>query len=122
MKTKGEAIYILKVVRSNEGTVLSFPDRAPWRNSRYRGNGSGYIPAFFIEQYNVKYIGEMYAGSGTGYDVCKDMAIPYVGADLNSCPVRPDIFVYNALEDEIPEEFSNTDFTVSGNRYPICRK
>lgn len=27
---------ILKVVRSNEGTVLSFPDRGPWGNNRYR--------------------------------------------------------------------------------------
>ena len=34
---------ILKVVRSNEGTVLSFPDRGPWGNNRYRGNCSGYI-------------------------------------------------------------------------------
>lgn len=33
---------ILKVVRSNEGTVLSFPDRGPWGNNRYRGNCSGY--------------------------------------------------------------------------------
>ena len=37
---------ILKVVRSNEGTVLSFPDRGPWGNNRYRGNCSGYIHAF----------------------------------------------------------------------------
>lgn len=44
---------ILKVVRSNEGTVLSFPDRGPWGNNRYRGNCSGYIHAFLIDQYNV---------------------------------------------------------------------
>lgn len=67
---------ILKVVRSNEGTVLSFPDRGPWGNNRYRGNCSGYIHAFLIDQYNVDFMAEMYAGGGTGYDerslsVCK---------------------------------------------------
>ena len=43
---------ILKVVRANEGTVLSFPDRGPWGNNRYRGNCSGYIHAFLIEVYD----------------------------------------------------------------------
>ena len=47
---------ILKVVRANEGTVLSFPDRGPWGNNRYRGNCSGYIHAFLIDQYDVNYI------------------------------------------------------------------
>ena len=50
---------ILKVVRSNEGTVLSFPDRGPWGNNRYRGNCSGYIHAFLIDQYNVDFMAEM---------------------------------------------------------------
>lgn len=33
---------ILKVVRSNEGTVLSFPDRGPWGNNRFTPLGNGY--------------------------------------------------------------------------------
>ena len=82
---------ILKVVRANEGTVLSFPDRGPWGNNRYRGNCSGYIHAFLIDQYDVNYMAEMYAGGGTGYDVCKDMQVKYIGADINPNPVRPDI-------------------------------
>ena len=69
---------ILKVVRSNEGTVLSFPDRGPWGNNRYRGNCSGYIHAFLIDQYNVDFMAEMYAGGGTGYDICKDMQVKQV--------------------------------------------
>ncbi len=96
---------ILKVVRANEGTVLSFPDRGPWGNNRYRGNCSGYIHAFLIDQYNVNYMAEMYAGGGTGYDVCKDMQVKYIGADINPNPVRPDIYVCNALVDEIPRNF-----------------
>ena len=47
---------ILKVVRSNEGTVLSFHDRGPWGNNQYRGNCSGYIHAFLIDQYNVDFM------------------------------------------------------------------
>lgn len=113
---------ILKVVRNPQnanGTVLSFPDRGPWGNNRYRGNCSGYIHAFLIDQYNVKYMGEMYAGGGTGYDVCKDMGINYVGADLNDKPVRPDrIYVCNALTDEIPDEFSEVDFVFQHMPYP----
>lgn len=109
---------ILKVVRANEGTVLSFPDRGPWGNNRYRGNCSGYIHAFLIDQYNVNYMAEMYAGGGTGYDVCKDMQVKYVGADINPAPVRPDIYVCNALVDEIPEEFSEADFVFQHMPYP----
>lgn len=109
---------ILKVVRSNEGTVLSFPDRGPWGNNRYRGNCSGYIHAFLIDQYNVDFMAEMYAGGGTGYDICKDMQVKYVGADLNPIPVRPNICVCNALTDEIPEEFSEADFVFQHMPYP----
>lgn len=109
---------ILEVVRSNEGTVLSFPDRGPWGNNQYRGNCSGYIHAFLIDQYNVDFMAEMYAGGGTGYDVCKDMGVRYVGCDLNPHPVRPNIFVCNALTDEIPEEFSEADFIFQHMPYP----
>ena len=109
---------ILKVVRANEGTVLSFPDRGPWGNNRYRGNCSGYIHAFLIDQYDVNYMAEMYAGGGTGYDVCKDMQVKYIGADINPNPVRPDIYVCNALVDEIPEEFSEADFVFQHMPYP----
>lgn len=112
---------ILKVVRNQKnanGTVLSFPNRGPWGNNRYRGNCSGYIHAFLIDQYNVKYMGEMYAGGGTGYDVCKDMGIKYVGADLNENPVRPNIYICNGLTDEIPEEFSECDFIFQHMPYP----
>ena len=112
---------ILKIVRNPQnanGTVLSFPDRGPFGNNRYRGNCSGYIHAFLIDQYNVKYMGEMYAGGGTGYDVCKDMGINYVGADLNPNPVRPNVYVCNALTDEIPEEFSDVDFVFQHMPYP----
>ena len=116
---KEEIISIVRNPKYVNGTVLSFPNRGMFGNNRYRGNCSGYIHAFLIDQYNVKYMGEMYAGGGTGYDVCKDMGIDYVGADLNPNPVRCDkIYACNALTDEIPEEFSEVDFVFQHMPYP----
>lgn len=37
------------------------------------------------------------------------MNIPYVGADLNPNPVRNDILVVDAVNDEVPDEFRNKD-------------
>lgn len=89
-----------------QSSIISFPDRGPWGDNSYRGNCSGYVHKGLIEQYNVKSLGEVFAGSGTGSDVCKDMGIPYCGLDLNPNKVREDIIPgYNALTDEIPDEF-----------------
>ena len=109
---------ILKKVRECDGTVISFPERGPWGNSSYRGNCSGYVYAWLMDVYHVNYLAEMYAGGGTGYDVCKDMSVKYAGADLNPNPVRPGIHVCNALTDEIPEEFSEADFIFQHMPYP----
>lgn len=102
---------IIRRVASNDSTVLSFPDRGEWGQKSYRGNCSGYIQAFLAWKYQVKKMAELFAGSGTGYDVCKDMGIDYVGADLNPNPVRPGILNVNALTDEVPDEFLGADLT-----------
>ena len=91
------------------GTLLNFPDRGPWGESKYRGNCSGWIHAFLINQYKVKRLGEVFAGSGTGSDVCRDMGVPYIGLDLNPNPKRPDILVGDAIFGEVPEEFYGRD-------------
>ena len=57
----------------------------------------------------VGYMLELFSGSGTGYDVCKDMGIQYVGADLNPIPVRPGILNINAVTDEVPADFFDAD-------------
>lgn len=99
---------IEELLRTKDGTMLSFPDRGPWGNNKYRGNCSGYIQAFLIWKYKIdKLFAELFSGSGTGYDVCKDMGVPYVGADLNPNPVRPGILNVNAVLDEVPDEFRN---------------
>jgi len=99
---------IEKVLKEKDGTLLSFPDRGPWGDNQYRGNCSGWIHAFLIWKYKInKLFAELFSGSGTGYDVCKDMRVPYVGADLNPTPVRPGILHVNAVIDDVPDEFRN---------------
>ena len=100
---------IIKILSSNDSTVLSFPDRGPWGSSKYRGNCSGYIQAFLMWKYGVKKFAELFAGSGTGSDVAKDMGVTYIGADLNPNPVRNDILVVDAIKDEVPEAFYGAD-------------
>lgn len=100
---------IEKELMKNDSTVLSFPDRGPWGNKQYRGNCSGWIQAFLVWKYKVEKMAELFSGSGTGYDVAKDMGINYVGADLNPNPVRPGILNVNAVTDEVPCEFFDAD-------------
>ena len=70
---------IIARLMENDSTVLSFPDRGPWGDQKYRGNCSGWYQAFLIWKYKVKKFAELFAGSGTGFDVAKDMKIDYVG-------------------------------------------
>ena len=100
---------IESILMKNDSTLLSFPERGPWGDNKYRGNCSGWIHAFLIWKYQVNKMAELFAGGGTGYDVCKDMNITYVGADLNPNPVRPGIIQTNAIEDDVPEAFLGSD-------------
>lgn len=79
---------IERVLETKDQSVLDFPDRGIWGDNRYRGNCSGWIQAFLIWKYQVKKMAELFAGSGTGSDVCRDMGVSYIGADLNPNPVR----------------------------------
>lgn len=100
---------IIRRLQENDSTILSFPDRGSWGSSSYRGNCSGWIQAFLIWKYKVEKFAELFAGSGTGYDVCKDMQVDYIGADLNPTPVRPGILNVNAITDDVPDEFYGAD-------------
>ena len=101
---------IIDILKKNDSTVLSFPERGPWGDNKYRGNCSGFVQAFLIWKYQVQRFAELFAGSGTGYDVCRDMGVPYFGADLNPVPVRPGICSIDAFSDEVPEPFCISDF------------
>ena len=101
---------IVAKLQQNDSTLLSFPDRNnEWGDNKYRGNCSGWIHAFLIWKYQVQKMAELFSGSGTGYDVAKDMGISYVGADLNLNPMRPGILNVNAITDDVPLEFLGAD-------------
>ena len=101
---------IIGVVSQNNSTILSFPERGQFGSSAYRGNCSGFYHAFCIWKYHVQKLAELFAGSGTGSDVARDMEIDYIGADLNPNPTRPNILTLDAINDEVPDSFRTADF------------
>ena len=101
---------IIRQCQKQNSTVLSFPERGPWRSNAHRGNCSGYVHAFLIWKYKVQKLAELFSGSCTVYDVSQDMGISYVGADLNPNPVRPGILCVDATQDEVPDDFYDADF------------
>lgn len=107
-------------LQKHDNTVLSFPNRGPWGSSAYRGNCSGWIPAFFIWKYGVTKLAEIFAGSGTTYDVCKDMNVQYTGIDLNPNPMRDGIVSMDILDDsiELPDGFYDADMLFLHPPYP----
>ena len=102
------------------GTILSFPDRGPWGNPKYRGNFSGWIPASILVRYGCRSVSEIFAGSGTTSDLCKDLGIPYCGIDLNPNPVRTDISFMDILDygRELPDGFYEADLQMLHPPYP----
>ena len=75
---------IERVLETKDQSVLDFPDRGVWGDNRYRGNCSGWIQAFLIWKYQVKKMAELFAGSGTGSDVCRDMGVSYIDLQLST--------------------------------------
>lgn len=111
---------ILNELKKHTDTILSFPNRGPWGDFRYRGNCSGWIPAYFINKYDAKSVAEVFAGSGTTYDVCKDMGIRYTGIDLNPTPTRPGIISMDVLDYnvDLPDGFYDADMVFLHPPYP----
>lgn len=111
---------ISTVVKSANGTILSFPERGPWGSSKWRGNFSGWIPASLIYRYDAKSVSEIFAGGGTTSDLCKDLSIPYMGIDLNPNPVRNNIISMDILDEamELPDMFYQADLQILHPPYP----
>lgn len=78
-------------------SVVSYPDRGHWGNNKYRGNCTGHIIKDLIDFYQPKLFIEVFAGGGTGYDVCKELGQNSIHLDL-----RPEFGSWNALRDEMP--------------------
>ncbi|MFE8703967.1 hypothetical protein ACFYKX_25675 [Cytobacillus sp. FJAT-54145] len=90
-----------------QSSILDFPNRGKWGQSSYRGNCSGHVIKGLLEHFKPTKFLEVFAGGGTGKDVCKELGIKNsVHLDLNTG--------WNALTDSIP--FGN-DFTFSHPAY-----
>ena len=69
-------------------SVVDYPDRGPWGDSRYRGNFSGYLVRDLFFQLKPKTVLDVFEGSGTsrnffkGLKKIKDVCVDYVGLDL----------------------------------------
>lgn len=68
----------------SHGSILSFPDRGPWGNSRYRGNCSGYVYKRIFEHLRPRVFTDPMVGSGTSVEVAREMGIEAYGLDLHS--------------------------------------
>lgn len=77
-------------------SIVSYPDRGPWGDAKWRGNASGHVYVDLFKQYNPKSFVDPCVGGGTSLAVAKDMKIPFaVGLDLHSG--------FNVLKDSIVE-------------------
>jgi hypothetical protein len=68
----------------SHGSILSFCDRGPWGNGRYRGNCSGYVYQRLFEQFRPRVFTDPMVGSGTSVEVAREMGIETYGLDLHS--------------------------------------
>lgn len=127
MTSKKELLdHVLQEVRQQmQYTILSYPERDPsknykWGEPGYNGNCTGKIPLGFIDKLQAKSVAELYAGSGTTSDVCRDYNIPYCGVDLNPNPVREDIISMDILnyDMELPDFFHSADMIFQHPPYP----
>ena len=69
---------------SSQGSILSFRDRGPWGNARYRGNCSGHVYKRIFECLQPRVFTDPMVGSGTSVEVAREMEIESYGLDLHS--------------------------------------
>lgn len=79
-------------------SVVSYPDRGHWGSNKYRGNCTGHIISDLIDFYKPKKFVEVFAGGGTGRDVCLEKGI----TNSLHLDLRPEFGGWNALRDEMP--------------------
>lgn len=63
-------------------SIMSFPDRGPWGDSKWRGNASGYVYKSLFEQLRPQTFCDPMVGSGTSVQVAAEMGIEHWGLDL----------------------------------------
>lgn len=85
----GNGFYGLYEENKELCSVVSYPDRGPWGDSRYRGNCSGHLVKDLILRFNCQSVFDPAEGSETVRDVVEGInhylrrGIDYEGRDLN---------------------------------------
>jgi hypothetical protein len=60
-------------------SIVSYPERGPWGNARYRGNCSGHLIADLVREFKPRRFVDPMLGGGTSQDVCQDLGVPFWG-------------------------------------------
>ena len=63
-------------------SIISYKNRGPWGDSKWRGNMSGHVMVDLIKHFNPRLVVDVCEGSGTSGDVCRELGVDYVGLDL----------------------------------------
>jgi len=65
-------------------SVLSFAERGPWGDAKWRGNCSGFVYQALFQQLRPSVFVDPMCGSGTSIEVAREMRIKAYGLDLHS--------------------------------------
>lgn len=84
-----------------KNSIMSYPERGAWGDSRYRGNCSGYVYRDIFQQLAPQSFCDPMMGSGTSIEVAKEMGIEAHGLDLR--------LGFNALRDSIRGAIGDRD-------------
>lgn len=91
-------------------SIVSYPERGPYGDAKYRGNCTGYLIKDLLLFYKPRNFLECFAGSGTGYEVARELGYKNsVHLDLNERFGQ-----FNILTDRLPQ---NVQFTFSHPPY-----
>ena len=88
LESFGDGFYGLYQEDKDLCSVVSYPDRGPWGDSKYRGNCSGHLVKDLILRFNCQSVFDPAEGSGTVRDVVtginkyRRQNIHYEGRDL----------------------------------------
>jgi len=83
-KTRQECIRRHLQAHKGLTSLLRYPDRGPWGQSRYFGNCTGYLLVDLLDYFQPQSVFDPMEGSGTTREVCFDFNLTCEGRDLQS--------------------------------------
>ena len=83
-KTRQKSIRQHLQTRTSLTSLLRYPDRGPWGQSRYFGNCTGYLLVDLLDFFKPQSVFDPMEGSGTTREVCFDLQVDYEGRDLRA--------------------------------------